>query len=240
MVNGKRLVERNAHMIDILMVEDNKELKDVLERFLLHEGYRIQCVECGSRALEVLSKEEVRLLLVDIMLPDMDGFHICEEVRKCKNIPIIIMSARIQTSDKLLGYDLGADDYIEKPFPIPLLIAKIKTLLRRSYEMKEEVSLLQDKNLCVDVKKRRVQLDGKEIALSVKEYELLVLLMKQKKTTLNKQYLFQEVWGSYSESELSTLTVHINTLREKIEEDAKHPQRLKTIWGVGYRYEGLE
>lgn len=227
-------------MIDILVVEDNAELREVLERLLLHEGYRIACCENGTDALCLLRKEKVRLLLVDLMLPDMDGFHLCEQVRKTGNLPIVIMSARTTTNDKLLGYDLGADDYVEKPFSMPVLLAKLKALLRREYEMKEEVRCFQDADLLVDLVKRKVSIKDCELSLSIKEYELLVLLMKHPHTTLSKAYLFHSVWGADSESELSTLTVHINTLREKIERDSKHPKRLVTIWGVGYRYEGME
>lgn len=227
-------------MIDILVVEDNIALQEVIERFLIHEGYRTICTAQGRDALTLLRKEEVRLLLVDIMLPDMDGFHICEEARKTGNLPIMIMSARTQTSDQLLGYDLGADDYVEKPFAMEVLLAKIKALLRRGYEMRQELRCLTDNDLSIDLVKRCVELKGKPISLSIKEYELLVLLMKHQHTTLTKEYLFTSIWGASSESELSTLTVHMNTLRDKIEADGKHPKRLITVWGVGYRYEGLE
>lgn len=227
-------------MIDILIVEDNKELREVIERFLIHEGYQTRCTENGSDALQILRREDVRLLLVDIMLPDMDGFHICEEARKNGNLPIMIMSARTQTDDKILGYDLGADDYVEKPFPMSLLLAKVKALLRRGYEMKEEIRILKDRDLEIDLVKRRVTRDKEVLSLSIKEYELLVLLMKHAHTTLNKEYIFSIIWSDSCESELSTLTTHVNTLREKIEEDPRHPKRLLTVWGVGYRYEGME
>lgn len=227
-------------MVDILVVEDNEELRDVLDRFLIHAGYQVRCVSNGTDALSILQKEEVRLLLVDIMLPDLNGFTICEETRTHTTIPIMIMSARTQTSDKILGYDLGADDYVEKPFPMPLLLAKIKALLRRGYDMKEEIRSLKDKDLCIDLNKRTVTLDNKQIVLSIKEYELLVLMMKNRNTTLNKNYIFSMIWTDASESELSTLTTHMNTLREKIEKDPRHPKRLVTVWGVGYRYESME
>lgn len=239
MVDGAWLVERNF-MIDILVVEDNKELSDVIEQLLLHSGYRIQCVGNGKDALAYLSSTTPKLLLVDIMLPDMEGFHICEEVRKTQGIPIIIMSARTQTSDVLQGYDIGADDYIEKPFKMPVLLAKIKALLKRTYEQMGQAQVLLDGDLSIDESRRIVTLKKQHISLSTKEYELLVLLIQHKGKTLSKEFLFNTIWGVYSESELSTLTVHINTLREKIEKDARHPKRLLTVWGVGYRYEGME
>ena len=148
-------------MMDILVVEDNDELRDVLERFLLHEGFQTRCVQRGDDALTLLQQEKVRLLLVDIMLQDMDGFRICTEARQSSNLPIIIMSARTQTSDQLLGYELGADDYVEKPFAMAVMLAKIKA-----------------------------QLKGKQLALSVKEFELLVLLLRKRHTTLRKDYIF--------------------------------------------------
>lgn len=224
-------------MVDILIVEDNYELKDVIERFLLHAGYQTYCVDNGSDALHYLETNEVRLLLLDIMLPDMDGFHICEHTRQHTNIPIIIMSARNSMDDQLLGYDIGADDYVEKPFPCALLLAKIKALLRREYEMEKSVHTLEDEGLVVNLDSHHVACDNKTISLSMKEFELLVELMKHSGTTLKKEYLFTTIWGTLSESELSTLTVHINTLRDKIEKDAKHPKRIVTVWGVGYRYE---
>ena len=164
-------------MIDILVVEDNDELRDVLERFLLHEGYQTRCVQRGDDALTLLQQEKVRLLLVDIMLPDMDGFRICTQARQSSNLPIIIMSARTQTSDQLLGYELGADDYVEKPFAMAVMLAKIKAQLRRGYEMQEERNVLKDDDLLVDIERRNVTLKGKQLALSVKEFELLVLLL---------------------------------------------------------------
>ena len=155
-------------MIDILVVEDNDELRDVLERFLLHEGYQTRCVNRGNDALVHLQQEKVHLLLVDIMLPDMDGFRICTQARQCSNLPIIIMSARTQTSDQLLGYELGADDYVEKPFAMAVMLAKIKAQLRRSYEMKEERSILKDDDLTIDIERHIVTLRGEPLALSVK------------------------------------------------------------------------
>ena len=154
-------------MIDILVVEDNDELRDVLERFLLHEGYQTRCVNRGNDALALLQQEKVRLLLVDIMLPDMDGFRICTQARQCSNLPIIIMSARTQTSDQLLGYELGADDYVEKPFAMAVMLAKIKAQLRRSYEMKEERSILKDDDLTIDIERHIVTLRGEPLALSL-------------------------------------------------------------------------
>lgn len=134
----------------------------------------------------------MRLLLVDIMLPDMDGFRICTEARQSSNLPIIIMSARTQTSDQLLGYELGADDYVEKPFAMAVMLAKIKAQLRRGYEMQEERNVLKDDDLLVDIERRNVTLKGKQLALSVKEFELLVLLLRKKHTTLRKDYIFPQ------------------------------------------------
>ena len=177
-------------MIDILVVEDNDELRDVLERFLLHEGFQTRCVQRGDDALTLLQQEKVRLLLVDIMLQDMDGFRICTEARQSSNLPIIIMSARTQTSDQLLCYELGADDYVEKPFAMAVMLAKIKAQLRRGYEMQEERNVLKDDDLLVDIERRNVTLKGKQLALSVKEFELLVLLLRKRHTTLRKDYIF--------------------------------------------------
>lgn len=233
------LVESEIDMYDILIVEDNEELGALIERFLLREKYRVRLVRDGKQALREIREEEFRLLLIDIMLPSVNGFQICEETRKLTSVPILFMSAKTENSDKLFGYEIGGDDYIEKPFSIDVLIAKIKAQLRRTYEFTQTKKVLEDSRLSLNLNSRTLYVDKRHVALSIKEFEVLELLMKHANTTLRKEYIFTKIWGSDSESEPSTLTVHINKLRDKIEEDPKKPKRLVTVWGVGYRYVAL-
>lgn len=219
-------------MIDILIVEDNKELSTLLSDFLINEGYSIKQAETGEEALAIMKNKEVRLVLLDIILPGMDGFAVCRQIRETHNTPILILSARIDKEDKLNGLLLGADDYIEKPYDIDILLAKIKGIFKRRYE----TDIITANNLTLDKNSRRVFLNDEELYLTTKEFELLLLLMENEGQVLKKEFLFNKVWGFESFSEPQTLTVHIKWLRGKIEKDPKAPENIKTIWGVGYRF----
>ena len=224
-------------MKDLLLIEDNLELAAILSEFLRKDGYSLFHAVTGEEGVNYLKEHMVKLVLLDLMLPNIDGFGVCEEIRKISNVPIIITSAKVDKSDKITSLSLGADDYVEKPFDLDVLLAKIKAGIRRSYSMKEEAKILVDGNLTVNLSTRMVYLEGKEVVMTSKEYELLVLFLKSPNKSLRKEWMFDEVWGADSFSEFSTLTVHINKLREKIEENPKKPKRIKTVWGVGYKYE---
>lgn len=219
-------------MTDILIVEDNKELRTLLADFLLSEGYTVRQAPTGEEALSIMKNEEIRLVLLDIILPGMDGFAVCRQIRETHNTPILMLSARIDKEDKLNGLLLGADDYIEKPYDIDILIAKIQGIFKRRYE----TNLITDNDLVLNKNSRTVLLKGKELGLTTKEFELLLLLMENSGKVLKKEFLFNKVWGFDSFSEPQTLTVHIKWLRKKIEEDPKNPKRIITVWGVGYRF----
>lgn len=219
-------------MTDILIVEDNKELRTLLADFLLSEGYTVRQAPTGEEALSIMKNEEIRLVLLDIILPGMDGFAVCRQIRETHNTPILILSARIDKEDKLNGLLLGADDYIEKPYDIDILIAKIQGIFKRRYE----TDLITDNDLVLNKNSRTVLLKDKELGLTTKEFELLLLLMENSGKVLKKEFLFNKVWGFDSFSEPQTLTVHIKWLRKKIEEDPKNPKRIITVWGVGYRF----
>lgn len=221
-------------MTDILLIEDNKELSTLVRNFLSNAGYSCKVCGTGEDGLRYLKDNEVRLVVLDVMLPYADGFEICRQVRLTKDVPIIITSARNDKEDKITGLTIGADDYVEKPFDIDVLTAKINAVFRRHYQ---EVKTIKAGNLEVDCIKRTVELNGIPLTLTVKEYELLSLLMKNKGKTLTKEWIFNQIWGADSFSEPSTLTVHIKWLRQKIETDAKNPVRIITVWGVGYRFE---
>ncbi len=220
-------------MNDILVVEDNKEISNLMTAFLRKAGYTVAVADSGDKAIEVYEKYGARLLLLDIMLPGLDGFSVCAKIRETSNTPILIISAKSDKEDQLNGLALGADDFIEKPVDIDILLAKIKGIFRRRYDMDE----LRVGSLVLNKATSEVMLDGKPVEIRAKEFELLELLVSNKGTTLKKDYLFNAVWGASSDSEMQTLTVHINRLREKLEKDPKKPEHILTVWGMGYRYE---
>lgn len=225
--------------MDILIIEDDVGLATILADFLLDEGYSVFVASSGEEGLHYLEENTVKLLLLDIMLPELDGFAVCRITREKYNLPIIIMSARHGDDNKIIGLELGADDYLEKPFSVNLLTAKVKSHLRRSYQMFDNKQLLSEGEITIDRASMKVYLGDELVVMTSKEYELLVLLMENKGKALRKEWLFERVWGIDSFSELSTLTVHISKIREKIEKNPKEPKRILTVWGVGYKYEAV-
>lgn len=230
------MVESEA-MKDILVIEDDKELGTILCDFLTRDGYSLCHAVTGEEGLNELNKEEFKLVLLDLMLPGVDGFAICEKVRQTSNVPIIILSAKVEKDDKITSLMLGADDYVEKPYDMDILLAKTKAQLRRTYELKNTQELLADGDITVNLTSTTVYKQRKPLVMTMKEYELLVLFLKNKGKTLRKEWIFGQIWGADCFSEFSTLTVHINKLREKIEKNPKKPVKIQTVWGVGYKYE---
>jgi len=223
-------------MTDILIIEDNFEIAALLHDFLEKAGYSSTHAANGDEGLSYIEANEVGIVLLDIMLPGIDGFAVCQKIHEDKNLPIIILSARTGKDDKLNGLLLGADDYIEKPYDIDLLLAKISALYRLHYR-KGANGIIELGAMKINTLGRVVHLHNKLLTLTAKEYDLLLLLSKNKGKALRKEYIFDKVWGYDSFSEPSTLTVHIKWLREKIEKDPKNPKRIVTIWGVGYKFE---
>lgn len=220
-------------MLDILIVEDNKEIAALLCDFLRKENYIVSVADSGEKAMQIFGAYGAKLVILDIMLPGMDGFSVCSKIRESSNAHILIASAKTGKSDKLQGLEIGADDYIEKPYDIDILLAKIRGIFKRKYAISE---LVED-NLRLNTVNNTLMVDDKQVNVTVKEFELLRLLIENKNATLKKEYLFNTIWGSDSDSELQTLTVHIKWLREKIERDPKNPKHIITVWGVGYRFE---
>lgn len=220
-------------MTDILIVEDNKEIAALLADFLRKENYVVSIADTGEKALDIYEKYGAKLIVLDIMLPGIDGFAICSKIRETSNTHILIASAKTEKNDKLKGLNLGADDYIEKPYDVDILIAKIKGIFKRKYGQEEIV----EGNIRLNTVQQSIYVDGQKKEATEKEFELLKLLIENKNVTMKKEYLFNTVWGSDSDSEMQTLTVHIKWLREKIEEDPKKPKHIITEWGVGYRFE---
>ena len=226
-------------MTDILLVEDYEELNQLIRVFLERDGYKVQGVFSGEEALEFLEKEKVKLIILDVSLPEMDGFALCARVRERSNLPILFLSARVDKENKMNGFLQGADDYVEKPVDMDILCAKIKALMRRNYSLKQENKVIHSGAISIDKEAKQVFFKNEKITLTVKEYELLTLLVENPGKTLHKDYLFNRIWGADSFSENQTLTVHIKMLRDKIEENPRKPLRVQTVWGIGYKYEEI-
>ena len=220
-------------MADILIVEDNEELGMLLSDFLIAEGYDVYHALSGEEALEILVEEPVKLVILDIMLPGMDGFAVCNKIRENDNVPILIVSAKDTKEDKLNGLMIGADDYIEKPYDIDIMLAKVNGIFKRRYGVEEIV----DGNLRLNKSDESIIVNGQLQKSTSKEFQLLLYLLQNKNRTLTKEELFHQIWGNASDSEMQTLTVHIKRLRNKIEEDPEQPKRILTVWGKGYRME---
>ena len=220
-------------MTDILVIEDNPEMSALLCDFLRAEGYSVAHCPDGESAVKTFEMNGAKLVILDVMLPGLDGFAVCRRIRERANTPILMVSARTGRDDKLNGLLLGADDYIEKPYDIDILLAKIRGIFTRRYQN----NVLYDGFLKIDKSKRTVWKDGIPLELTQKEFDLLLLLAENAGKTLSKDFLFNRIWGFDSFSEQQTLTVHIKWLRQKIEADPKKPSHILTVWGVGYRYE---
>lgn len=219
-------------MVDILIVEDNSELCGLLQDFLRSEKYIVSTADNGETALSLYEKYGARLVLLDINLPGMDGFEVCKKIREKDNTPIIILTARTDRDDKLSGIMLGADDYIEKPYDIDILLAKIKGIFKRRLSL----DFITDDDITLNLADETVTKNGEPVTMTSKEFELLRLLVENKGQALSKEYIFSRIWGIDSESEQQTLTVHIKWLRQKIENDPKNPVKILTVWGKGYRW----
>jgi len=229
------LWNQGGKMTDILIVEDNKELAGLLCDFLRAENYTVSVAETGEKALELYGKYGAKLIVLDVMLPGIDGFAVCKKIREESNTPILIVSAKTEKEDKLSGLVLGADDYIEKPYDIDIMLAKISGIFKRRYALDEII----DGDIRINKVSRTVYKNDTQIEMTAKEFDLFTLLFENKGKSLSKEYLFNQIWGSDSFSEQQTLTVHIKWLRQKIEDDPKKPKYIMTVWGVGYKYEGV-
>ena len=222
-------------MTDILIVEDNKEISELLCDFLRRENYVVSVADTGEKALSLYERYGARLVVLDIMLPGIDGFAVCKKIREDSNTPILIVSAKTDKEDKLNGLIAGADDYIEKPYDIDIMLAKIGGIFKRRYALDEII----DGEIRINRVSNSVYKNNIKIEMTSKEFDLLSLLIENKGKTLTKEYLFNQIWGSDSFSEQQTLTVHIKWLRQKIEDDPKNPKHIQTVWGVGYKYESV-
>jgi DNA-binding response OmpR family regulator len=225
----------------ILLVEDDPTVSDVVERYLHREGFAVETVADGRLALQRAMADPPNLMVLDLMLPGIDGLEVFRRLRASAPVPVIMLTARGDEHDRVIGLELGADDYMGKPFSPRELTARIKAVLRRAEGHDDSAApglspRLEAGDLTVDVSAREVRRDDQLIALTVREFDLLAFLMRHPHQVFRRQDLLERVWG-YSFGDTSTVTVHVRRLREKVEVDPSAPQRIQTVWGVGYRFE---
>lgn len=227
----------------ILIVEDDTSIAELEKDYLTLAGYEVDTAADGKSGLELALTHEYALVILDVMLPHMDGFAVCKEIREKKNTPIIMLSAKSEDIDKIRGLGLGADDYMTKPFSPAELVARVKAHIERQErilasknEEKNANGMLTIRELKIDKLSRRVFLDGEEKIMPAKEFTLLLFLAENPNIVFSKEQLFDKIWGMEAIGDTSTVTVHIRRLREKIEPNPEKYQFIETIWGVGYRF----
>ena len=226
----------------ILVCDDDKEIVEAVEIYLMQEGYDVIKAYDGEEALAVLEKEEVDLVVIDVMMPKLDGIRATLQIRKESSIPIIILSAKTEDADKILGLNVGADDYVTKPFNPLELVARVKSQLRRATVLSnggnvpgEEI--YEAKGLVMNNDLRKVTVDGEEVKLTPIEYNILLLLMKNQGKVYSISQIYENIWNEEAIGADNTVAVHIRHIREKIEINPKEPRYLKVVWGVGYKIE---
>lgn len=223
----------------ILIVEDDLSIAELQRDYLEIEGFTVVIEEDGKNGLQHALQDDFDMLILDVMLPNINGFEICRQVRKVKDTPIMIVSAKMEDVDKILGLGLGADDYMIKPFSPSELVARVKAHLARYERLtakNESTSLpLTIGHITIDKDDRRIFVDGEEVTTTAKEYDLLLFFAENPNRVFSKEQLFEKIWGFDHYGDTSTVTVHIRKLREKMERDSSNPTLIETIWGAGYR-----
>ncbi|NLV92033.1 MAG: response regulator transcription factor [Firmicutes bacterium] len=235
--NQPRFERRGPVAELILVVDDEESIRELIRFNLEKEGYTAVMAEDGPEALEIFRVNQPDLVLLDIMLPTMDGWEVCKAIRKESNTPIIMLTAKGDESERVSGLEMGADDYITKPFSPKELMARIKAVLRRAYPMEETTQVRLDE-LVIDIDRHEVTESGRPIALTPKEFELLLLLVKNQGKVLSRDMLLETVWGYDYGGETRTVDVHIRRLRQKLNDDPTNPRYIHTVHGVGYKVEG--
>ncbi|WP_242213845.1 response regulator transcription factor [Bacillus cereus group sp. BfR-BA-01383] len=226
----------------IMIVDDEKEIRELIAIYLKNEGYRVLQAEDGEEGLELLKKNEVHLIVLDIMMPKIDGIHMCMKVREIAEMPIIMLSAKTQDMDKILGLTTGADDYVTKPFNPLELIARIKSQLRRYMKMNSGISVQNENeveigDMKINVATHKVTVADEEVKLTPREFAILELLARNQGMVMSAEQIYERVWKEESFQSDNTVMVHIRKIREKIEENPRKPRYVKTVWGVGYKIE---
>lgn len=228
--------------LNVLVCDDDKEIVDAIEIYLSQEGYNILKAYDGEEALKVLEAEEVHLLIIDVMMPKMDGIHATLKIRETSSIPIIILSAKTEDTDKILGLNIGADDYLAKPFNPLELLARVKSQLRRytkfgTIAVADNDSVYQSGELIINDELKEVTVEGEVVKLTPIEYNILLLLVKNQGKVFSIDQIYESIWNEDAIGADNTVAVHIRHIREKIEINPKEPRYLKVVWGVGYKIE---
>lgn len=231
-------------MYNVLVCDDDREIVEAIEIYLSQEGYKVLKAYDGEEALKVLDREKVDLLIIDVMLPKLDGIRATLKIREKKNMPIIILSAKSEDADKILGLNVGADDYMTKPFNPLELTARVKSQLRRYTQLgstidKSNQAVYAVGGLSIDDEQKEVTVDGKPVRLTPIEYNILLLLVKNQGKVFSIDQIYESIWNEDAIGVDNTVAVHIRHIREKIEINPKEPRYLKVVWGVGYKIEKL-
>ncbi len=225
----------------ILVCDDDREIVDAVEIYLLQEGFDVEKAYDGEEALEKLKTNNIDLIVIDVMMPKLDGIRATLQIRKESSIPIIILSAKTEDADKILGLNVGADDYVTKPFNPLELVARVKSQLRRATQLSnnniEEENLYEVGGLLINDDCKQVSVDGEEVKLTPIEYNILLLLVKNKGKVFSINQIYENIWNEEAIGADNTVAVHIRHIREKIEINPKEPRYLKVVWGVGYKIE---
>ena len=227
-------------MFNVLVVDDEKEIRDAIEIYLRGESLNIIKAKDGLEALDLLESNNIHLIILDVMMPKLDGIKTCIRIRENNNIPIIMLSAKGEDSDKILGLNVGADDYVTKPFNPLELVARVKSQLRRYTTLSSSVqgeTTYEAGGLVINDDLKKVTVDGEEVKLTPIEYNILLLLMKNKGKVYSISQIYEEIWNEEAIGADNTVAVHIRHIREKIEINPKEPRYLKVVWGVGYKIE---
>jgi len=231
-------------MFNILVCDDDKEIVDAIDIYLSQEGYRILKAYDGLQAIQMMKQEEIHLLLMDVMMPNLDGIRATRKIREYSSIPIIILSAKSEDVDKILGLNIGADDYITKPFNPLELIARVKSQLRRYTQLgnmavAEEQAVYTCGGLVVNDDLKTVTVDGESVKLTPIEYNILLLLIKNQGKVFSIEQIYENIWNEEAIGADNTVAVHIRHIREKIEINPREPRYLKVVWGIGYKIEKM-
>lgn len=229
--------------IRVLIADDDKEIRGLVRKYLEREWYTVDEASNGEEVLSMFKQKSYHLVILDLMMPKMDGIEVCRRLRNLTNIPILMLTAKDQELDKVLGLSIGADDYITKPFSMNEVVARVKALMRRylvlgTEGLSQEDSILKYKNLTLDLKKYTVTVNGEEISLTGKELELLKFFASNPEQVFTKSQLFRQIWDSNYIEDDNTVMVHIRKLRKKIEQDPSNPTFIQTVWGIGYKFSG--
>lgn len=225
----------------ILVVDDEKEIAELLRDYLKATGYEVLVAHNGEEALYLFNKHKPDMAILDIMMPVMDGLELCRRIRSASNIPILMLTAKKEDSDKILGLGLGADDYVTKPFSPREVIARVQSQLRRFNELSgqsKKTDTLKFGDIEIDPSAHIVKVRGETVPFSVKEFEILHYLALNMNQALSREKIFENVWGFNEYGDINTVTVHVRKIREKIERDPSHPVYIETVWGIGYKFKG--